>query len=359
MLNLVDIFAYLSVVLRAFTLISQSFLLGGVLFLYWIARPGDGATNAQLENVQRSTWRMLRIAAFTLLIVQVAYLYVNSAVLMATAEIGISEVVGANFFLAGSVIFCAALVFSIVALLRPPKTGLWLSLLVLIVLSGSVMTNHAAARVEGRALMIAVTAAHEAATGFWIGGLPFLMVGLYVTHDSATQWYITQRFSRLALISVIVIVLSGFGLSLTYVASFHALVGTSYGLMVLAKVWMLLAMLALGGINFLMLRKYSPAGALPRLRRLVEAEVGIGITIVLAAASLTSQAPAVDLPNDTVDYAHIIARLKPGIHGCRVRRLPSFRRSSRDTPCPCPIHINTPQPIWWMARRFRTACSTT
>jgi copper resistance protein D len=70
-------------------------------------------------------------------------------------------------------------------------------------------------------------------------------------------------------------------------------------------------MLALGGINFLMLRKYSPDDVVPRLRRLVEAEVGIGITIVLAAASLTSQPPAVDLVHDTVQPSHIWARFKP------------------------------------------------
>jgi putative copper resistance protein D len=174
------------------------------------------------------------------------------------------------------------------------------------------MTNHAAARVDGRAPLIFLTVLHEASTGFWIGGLPLLLFGLYVAQDRPTQWYLTQRFSRLALISVGVLVLSGFGLSLSYIGSIHALVGSSYGLMVIAKVMMLAAMLALGGINFLMLRKYSAGEALPRLRRLVEAEVGIGITIVLAAASLTSQAPAVDLPNDTLDYSRIIARLKPG-----------------------------------------------
>jgi copper resistance protein D len=60
-----------------------------------------------------------------------------------------------------------------------------------------------------------------------------------------------------------------------------------------------------------MLRRRSPDYVVPRLRRLVEAEVGIGITIVLAAASLTSQPPAVDLVNDTVEPSHIIARFEP------------------------------------------------
>ena len=311
MLKLVDIFAYLAVVLRAGTLICQSLLLGGLLFLYWIARPSPEIPIDALARVRSLAQRMFRFAAIGLVLVQIGYLYVNSAVLMATDQIGIGGVVGANFFIAGSVMLVAGLVIAIVAGLRRDAAVYWLTPLVLVVLGASVMTNHAAARLDNRLPLIIVTTLHEACTGFWIGGLPFLLLGLYVAKDRPTQWYITQRFSRLALVSVMVLVLTGFGMSLSYVGSFHALIGTSYGIMVIAKIVMLVAMLALGGINFLMLRKYSPDQAMPRLRRLVEAEVGIGLTIVLAAASLTSQAPAADQPDDTVDLPHIIARMKP------------------------------------------------
>ena len=50
---------------------------------------------------------------------------------------------------------------------------------------------------------------------------------------------------------------------------------------------------------------------MPRLRRLIEAEVGIGITVILTAASLTSQPPAVDQASDTVTMAQVWQRLKP------------------------------------------------
>jgi putative copper resistance protein D len=311
-LKLVDIFGYLAVVLRAGTLICQSLLLGGLLFLLWIARSGPEAPeNSGLERVRAASLRMFRAAAIALVVVQVLYLYVNSAVLMATADIGISEIAGANFFIAGSVILIAALLVAVSAGLQGKSAAWLLALLVLMVLGASVTTNHAAARMEGRVPLIILTVLHEACTGFWIGGLPFLLLGVYVAKDRPTQWYITQRFSRLALVSVIVLVLSGLGMSLTYIGSFHSLIGTSYGVMVLAKIMMLAAMLALGAINFLMLRKYSPDEAMPRLRRLVEAEVGIGITIVLAAASLTSQAPAADQPDSTVDLPRIVQRLEP------------------------------------------------
>ena len=311
MVKLVDIFGYLAVLLSAGTLIGQSLLLGGLFFLFWVARPGSEIPPDRLISVRASALKFFRFSAIGLAIVQVLYLYVNSAVLMASAEIGFREAMGANFFIAGAVMLFAALLIAIISRNQEAYTLWFLSVLVLIVLSASVMTDHAASRIDGRVPLIALTALHELATGFWIGGLPFLLLGLYVQRDKAVQWYLTQRFSRLALISVVLLVVSGFFMSISYVGSWHALIGTSYGLMLLAKIVMLGAMLALGGINFLMLRKYSPGETIPRLRRLVEAEVGIGLTIVLTAASLTAQPPAVDLPNDTVQWSHIVQRFKP------------------------------------------------
>ena len=101
MLKLVDVFGYLSVILRAGTLVFQSLLLGGVLFVLWIARPTSEIAGGNFDKVQSSSLRMLRIAAIGLAVVQALYLYVNSAVLMATAEIGLRDVIGANFFISG------------------------------------------------------------------------------------------------------------------------------------------------------------------------------------------------------------------------------------------------------------------
>ena len=310
MLKLVDIFGYLAVVLSAATLVAQSLLLGGLLFTFWIARPAPDLSADDLQRVRSRSLRFFRASAIALAIVQVLYLYVNSSALMASAEIGFREVTGANFFIAGTVMLVASLVVAV--LVTQSQDQPWaLIFLVATVLGASVMTDHAASRIEGRALLITLTLLHVTATGFWIGGLPFLLMGLHAGRERATQWHLTQRFSQLALISVVVLVASGFCMSLSYVGSWRALIGTSYGLMLLAKIAMLGAMLALGGINFLMLRRHGPAETIPRLRRLVEAEVGIGITIVLAAASMTAAPPAVDLPNDTVQPSHILARLEP------------------------------------------------
>ncbi len=311
LLKLVDLFAFLSVILRAGTLVFQSLLLGGVLFVLWVARSSPEAVPDSIARIQASSWKILRLSAIGLAIFQLLYLYVNSAVLMATAEIGFGGVVGANFFVSGCIVLTAALMTAIVASGSKNIAKWALPVLAVVVMGASVMTNHAASRLTGRPLLITLSSVHELATGFWIGGLPFLVLALFRAKDLTTQWYVTERFSRMALVCVGFLVLSGTIMSVLYIGSWNAVLGTAYGVMVLAKATMLGALLLLGGVNFLLLRNTPKEHALPRLRRLIEAEVGIGITVILTAASLTSQPPAVDQVDQVVTSQQIFQRIKP------------------------------------------------
>jgi copper resistance protein D len=311
LLKLVDLFSFFSVLLRAGTLVFQSLLLGGILFGLWTARASPEVPTESIDRIQVSTWRLLRLSALSLAIMQILYLYVNSAVLMATAEIGLGQVVGANFFISGSIVLAAAVLTAIVAASHSSLAARVLPVLALAVMGGSLMTNHAASRLTGRPLLIGLSFVHELSAGFWIGGLPFLILALCRAGDLATRWHITERFSRVAVISLGALVVSGAAMSLIYLGSWAAVLGTAYGVMVTAKAAMLGALLLLGGLNFLLIRGASEEHALSRLRRMIEAEVGIGVTVILAAASLTSQPPAIDDVNDTVTITQILHRFKP------------------------------------------------
>src|SRR5664279_4314381 len=313
LVKLLDLFSFLSVVLRAGTLVFQSVLLGGVLFVLWVARTSPDVPADSIARIQASSWRLLRVSAVGLAVVQMLYLYVNSAALMVTAEIGFDGVIGANFFISGCIVLTAALMTAVVASGNKNVAKYALPVLAVIVMGASVMTNHAASRIDGRPLLIALSCIHELATGFWIGGLPFLVLGLYRAKDLATQWYVTERFSRMALLSVGFLVISGVIMSVLYIGSWGAMLGTAYGVMVGAKALMLAALLYLGGVNFLLLRNNTKENVLPRLRHLSEAEVGIGITVILTAASLTSQPPAVDQVSETVTMHQIYQRFKPTV----------------------------------------------
>jgi putative copper resistance protein D len=83
--------------------------------------------------------------------------------------------------------------------------------------------------------------------------------------------------------------------------------------MLLSKAVLTGLILGLGALNLKIVRAIR-AGAVPRLvplRRFAEAEVGIGVTILLAAASLTSSPPAIDVQADRVNGPEIIARMTP------------------------------------------------
>ena len=311
MQQLVDLFGFFSVVLRAGTLVFQSLILGGIFFVLCTARSNPELPPESMERVHSTAWRLLRASAIGLAVVQVLYLFVDSSVLMTTAEIPFSGVLGANFFIAGGIIFGGATLTAVVASRNNKFAKYALPVLAVIILGASLMTNHAASRLDNRLYLITVSTIHLAATGLWIGGLPFLMLSLFRARDPSTRWYITERFSRSALFCVGALALSGVAMSFSYIGSAREILGTAYGVMVSAKVLMLGALLVLGGVNFFLLRGGNKETVMPRLRRLVEAEVGIGITVILTAASLTSQPPAIDQPSDVVTPQQIAARLQP------------------------------------------------
>ena len=112
----------------------------------------------------------------------------------------------------------------------------------------------------------------------------------------------SARFSRLAVASVAALTAAGAGLGWIYVGSAAAVGGTTYGAMLVSKVLLTAGLLLLGFLNFRIVRAVRQggrAGLLP-LGRFAEAEMGIGLTVLLAAASLTSTPPAVDVQAERV-----------------------------------------------------------
>jgi putative copper resistance protein D len=120
-----------------------------------------------------------------------------------------------------------------------------------------------------------------------------------------------RRFSAVAVVAVGALVAGGLGLSIAYVDGPGGLAGTSYGLMVLTKGVLLGGLLALGGLNFRALRARWDEASSVRLRRLVEVELGVGLTVLFAAASLTSLPPAIDVVADRATPAEVLTRFTP------------------------------------------------
>jgi putative copper resistance protein D len=101
--------------------------------------------------------------------------------------------------------------------------------------------------------------------------------------------------------------------------------------MLLSKVALTSLLVLLGALNLRIVRAVR-AGAcndLLPLRRFGETEVGIGFTVILAAASLTSVPPAIDVTAGRVTIPEIVKRMKPEWPRMRT---PALRELSPATP---------------------------
>ena len=112
---------------------------------------------------------------------------------------------------------------------------------------------------------------------------------------------------------------------------------------------MLGILLSVGALNFQIVRqRLGGADSLLRsLGHFSEVEIGVGITALLLAASLTSLAPAVDTPGDTLLTSDVAARMTPrwpptilDSHGSVRRRL----QSPLILAAAQPARIETPMP---------------
>jgi putative copper resistance protein D len=314
-------FDLLSVVLRALSLSLEALSVGSVLFLLFALRGMNFRSPAHRRVCRSGAWFALGLAA-----TQVASTAVATSVVMYNAGMRLGEVATAPFFIAHAVL-CGSAILLGVLLLFWRRTAVWAVLATLVAIAASVALSHAASRLDHRALLIALTAGHHLGVELWIGAMPALVIALRAS-DDADAMRIVQRYSLMALTGVPLLIGTGIGLSYFYIGSWQGLYGTSYGAMVVAKVYLMLAALTLGAANYLAgrrMRAGQPTPFLQHLRRLAEAEIGLGFTAILAAASLTAQSPAADLqPQDKLTIPEIVQRMEwktPTFHTPSVSQL--------------------------------------
>jgi copper resistance protein D len=309
--RLAGLYAYLAVILRAAILVFQSLILGGVVFVWLVLRRPSAESSSRLEIDVASAKcvRLLRMSALLLSAAEATCLVVSCRVLIRSVGLSIPDMIGANFVLAAFIAICSGLLIAQLRVVSPRR--MWpLLILSLFILASSVMTNHAVARMDSRFSLILLTTLHLAAAGAWIGGLPYLRMAVSAVPDEIACTF-AKRFSYIATLGVSVLAISGVAASLKYLDSATAVYGTSYGLMLGAKGCLFAALLVLGALNHRAIRKLSPTNLALRLKPCVEAEIVIAIAVFLAAASLTSQPPAVDLKDHRVTLSAIYERMRP------------------------------------------------
>ncbi len=303
--RLVDLIGYVGILLHGLVIVSQSMALGGMLFLICLARPYAAQLGPAI--VARTAW-IAAWSALALVAVEVVNVSLQTAVLVTTVDLPVSNVLAANFAVAGIVKTLAA---AALALLLWRRAGaVWLLLAGAVELAAATLTTHAAARLSDNGLLLGVEALHQLGAAIWIGGIPCFVMALARLQDGQALRLVGARFSRMSMAGVAAILASGITMSVFYIGSWAGLYGTAYGVMVGAKIGMFAMLLGLGAANFAVTERMrrDPATPVLRLRRFAEVEIGIGFTVFFAAASLTSVPPGVDLTTDRATWHEIVER---------------------------------------------------
>ncbi len=168
------------------------------------------------------------------------------------------------------------------------------------------LTGHSAAQGDVSLAVIA-DGLHLLAVSFWVGGLVTLVWVITPTWralppEKRSAWlaWLIPQFSRVALVSVAVLFITGLYAALTQVPSLQALFQTLYGETLTIKVALFLVMLNLGAIHllvtgqrFALTRAQTSATRLFQIfRALIGVEAGLGIVAIALAGFMTLIPPA-------------------------------------------------------------------
>jgi copper transport protein len=171
------------------------------------------------------------------------------------------------------------------------------------------LTSHAASA-RNPAWPVLADWLHLTGAGLWVGGLPFLALGLRSMRQldqgerpEATFGFV-RRFGNMALISVMVIGLTGLYSALLRVGTWEALANTPYGKTLMVKQFFVACLLVLAALNRFRITprlKSAKQGATAAadLGYTVGLDLVLGALLILSVAILTYIPPArAVLPNE-------------------------------------------------------------
>ncbi|WP_426594675.1 copper resistance protein CopC [Cellulomonas sp. McL0617] len=172
--------------------------------------------------------------------------------------------------------------------------------------------SHAAAVDSSRAITIGADAVHIAAACLWLGAVGGIAVMLWPHPAGASGVALAracrQPFTRLVLVSVTVVLVSGLFGAGRQLESVHDLLTTRYGHTLLAKIGMVAVLLALGLLNSTSLHDARLLGGpRPLSRRLVAVEAGAGAVLLVVVGLLAETAPREAPGVPTVASAQVVS----------------------------------------------------
>jgi putative copper resistance protein D len=320
-------------ILIGYALVVGSLLWSGFILKVWSEKP------AASDAILRRAVAVLRFGAISLAAMQGAKLVIKGMVLWGVlGELPVDAYAGTVQFQAGlarMVLSLGIVYLSGQLLLRPTEQRLWTYLAacaVPLVIAGAWLV-HAVGRFEHREPLMLMTILHQFAAAVWFGGVAQLLALWHLgrTEPEAKQLWPNAivRFGLLGLSSVVLLVLTGLPLALTYVASWDGLFGTGYGSLVLTKIFLLGVALCFAYINHSAGKRWKERGEADTVNRKVpfyiESEAFVLVGILFIAATLSSQPPSEDIagnPELTAQFSDVVQMFTP--------RLPKIHSPSHE-----------------------------
>jgi len=316
---------FLDVLLRGVGSIALAAAVGGVVYALAVLRPVSAGSPLGVPTLARAVALIgagaVLVAASEALVLLLIHPW---ALADERGRWPLAEFLGTEYARAGLLRIVLALgLWAVSRRLRGAVTSgrAWLAAIVVsaLLMIDAAWLAHAVGRLEGRASLMTVTVLHQLGAVLWVGGLihlvGFALLWRRYRDADAVALAVLRRVSVLALTSMVLILGPGLYLAWRYIASWDGLIGTGYGVMVLTKVALLAAAVVLGALNLFLLRRPATEATRLNLRvpAFIEAEVGLGLTLLLAASSLTSLPPSVDVVADRAAPSEVGARFVPKI----------------------------------------------
>ncbi|SCL59296.1 copper resistance CopC/CopD family protein [Micromonospora chersina] len=168
--------------------------------------------------------------------------------------------------------------------------------LILAILGGAALftwplAGHPAAS-PAPAVSVVVDAVHLGSMAVWLGGLVMLAVFLLRRADERELDAILPIWSRWAALAVAALLLAGTVQGLIEVATPKALVDTTYGRLLLAKIVLFALVVVVAAYSRSLVRRRTAAGRPGLMRRAVLAELAITAVVLGLSATLVQTTPA-------------------------------------------------------------------
>jgi len=310
---LLNLFDFLHAILSGVTGIGAALVVGGAAFL-WVALGPDRT----LERFTRRSARAIAAGGAIAAAGQIAHVGLTTLAVIDATPQWKSALLEASFFRAAVATTIAGTVAAVAGLrlARTPGRGARIvaaAAAIGIAVCGA-FTSHAAGWLGDRTSLLALDVVHRTAASAWLGGLAhFLLFGAARPTPVETK-QVLPRAARLFGCCVAVLVACGVALAVPYLGSARAIVGTSYGFLLQAKVALLGCLLALAAVNHRAVSRVArgEGEAGPALWSFAETEVGLGLVTLFVAATLASTPPGIDVGAQTAALGDVLHVFQQG-----------------------------------------------